>query len=351
MAERARSRSLKKDNDGFSGIVRCALVLAGVMAIGTLGFYLIEGTKPEAEQPWDLWQCFYFTLITITTVGYEDVGTSATGKMFTSVLLVLGIGTFTFALGELMRIAVGLQPAWKRKMTKQIEQLADHLVVCGFGQMGRWICSGLRANGIPFIVIEQDERAWHSAIDHGFLAIHGSSSDEDVLVRAGVVRARGVVCGVDSDAENIFTVLTVRDLNKNALIACRANSEGSVRRIERAGATLVVSPHVTAGADITTAILRPHLAELLSHSPRSGSGIEMSEVLIKNGSPLAGKSIANVGMQVDSIVFVAVQRPGQETMVRPGGNESFQPDDVVIVAGKLDDLSQMYQLAKPRDAA
>ena len=191
--------------------VRCLVALAGVMVFGTVGFLVIE---PD----WDLWQSLYFTLITITTVGYGDDGLSPTGEKFASLLLLAGIGTATYSVSVLVQLAVGCQLAWRRNMQQHIDRLSDHIVVCGFGRIGKTICEQLSAAGVPFVVLEHDESAYQFALELGYPAAHGDATEDDMLRKVGVGRCRGVVCVTDSDAENTFITLSVRDLNGDAFL-------------------------------------------------------------------------------------------------------------------------------------
>jgi len=318
--------------------LRCIAALVAVTAFGTAGFLLIE-------RDWGLWDALYFTLITITTVGYGDEGLSSNGQMFATLLLLVGIGTATYSLSVLIQLAVNYQLAWKRKMQQRINQLHDHIVVCGFGRMGRTVCERLAAGEVRFVVIEHDEAGYRAAIDLGYPAIHGNATEDEVLRKAGVERCRGVVCVLNADAENIFITLNARYLNEGAFIACRAETDGAVDKVRRAGASLVVSPHYSAGVNIASAILRPHVAGAMQSSCPADTGFGLDEVDIPEGSPLAGQTINRFGKSEDSIVFVAIQRPGGETIVRPGGEERLQPGDVVIVAGAPTNLSRMAQQA------
>ena len=144
-----------------------------------------------------------------------------------------------------------------------------------------------------------------------------------------------------ADAENMFITLTERDLNQDGFIATRASSESSARRMKRAGATVVVSPYVTAGVNIAEAILRPKLAEFLQKSRRQGCEFELTEFTVPPGSPVAGCPVKDVGMNYPSVVFIGMKRPGQPSVVRPGGSHVFQEGDVFMIAGHQTDLEQI----------
>lgn len=325
-------------------VVRAIATLCGVVLFGTFGFLLIE-------DQWDVWQAFYFTLITITTVGYGDLGVSEMGQRFAAVLLLCGIGTATWTLTTVVQFAVSYQLDWMKRMKKTLRQTSDHIVVCGFGRIGRTICRELADSGITFVVVDRDEVCVADAITEGYLAVHGDSTDEQILTDAGLERARGIVCALESDAENVFIALTAREMNPQAMIASRANSESSARRIEHAGATLVVSPFLTAGVDIARAIAKPHLAEFLRQSHASDSDFALSEVRVEAASELAGETLRDYGRRESSIAFIAIKRNGDETIFRPSGEESFRPHDVIIAAGVPDALSRMARDAKGQEAA
>ncbi len=291
--------------DQFRHLAMCLIAFAIVVTIGTLGFLCTEDN-------WTTWDSLFFTLITITTVGYGDENISLAGERFAVVLLVVGIGTATYTFSNLMQVAVGCQLAWKAKMQKRISHLHDHVIVCGFGRMGKYICEQLREESVPTVIIEQDELGYLTAVEMGYLAVHGCATEDQILIDAGIRQARAVICVVDSDSENIVITLSARELKRDLFIASRADGESVAHKIERAGASLVVSPHVTAGHNIATAILHPHLAELLRHTQQRMSDFQMSEVSVERESPLAGQTAETYGRSEESIVFVAVRKPDGE---------------------------------------
>jgi len=335
----ALSGSHRMGSDETRVVLRSLSVLAAVVICGTIGFML-------TEQHWKLWQAFYFTLITITTVGYGDLGISENGQRFAAVLLLCGIGTATWTLTTVVQYAVSYQFDWKKRMQKILKQIADHIVVCGYGRIGQTICRELSTAGIDFVVIERDEAIAAEAVALGYAVVQGDSTDEANLRNAGLERARGIVCAVESDAENVFIALTAREMNPEAMIASRANTEAGARRIEQAGATLVVSPFLSAGEDIARAISRPHLAEFLRQSNRHDSEFTLSEICVTPDSPLAGESLQTYGQRERSIAFIAIKRLGEGTIFRPSGDVRFQPQDVIIAAGVPDALSRMALAAR-----
>ena len=319
------------DND-LRTALRCVLALAFVIALGTCGFTIIE---PE----WGPWRSLYFTLITITTVGYGDNGLSAAGEAFTAVLLVVGIATATYSLSSLVQIAVNYQSTWKRKMQGKINHLSDHFLICGFGRIGFTVGEQLRAAGHPVVVVENDQAAIDVAVEHGVLAVHGNATDEDVLRLAGIERARGIICAINSDAENVFITLCAKERNPGIFIAARASTDCAARRMKLAGAALVVSPYTTAGQTIADAILRPKLPEQLRAN--HGFDIELAGFTVTADSGLAGMTVRQVGQRYPSLVFVALARPGGTTSVPPDSDQQLRSGDTVTVAGMRSDLESI----------
>ncbi len=296
--------------------IRCIAALIGVTMFGTIGFLVIE-------KDWGVWDCLYFTLITVTTVGYSDEGLSSAGEVFAAVLLLGGIGTATYSLSVLIQIAIGYQLVWKKKMQQQIDQLRDHVVVCGFGRMGRTVCERLSAEDVSFVVVERDEEGYAAAIDRGYPALHGNATEDEILRRAGVDRCRGVVCVLNADAENVFITLNARYLNESAFIACRAETDGVVDKVRRAGATLVVSPHYSAGVNIANEILGLGKSGRTWRSYDEIAGICLDEVTISKGSPLVGQSIDRHEESEPSIVIVSLRRTARRPPFVPRGTRRF----------------------------
>lgn len=311
-------------------VVRCVMLLLGVVVTGTLGFGLLQ---PE----WTTWQCLYFTLITVTTVGYGDPGLTTSGQAFAAVLMVSGFGVFTYALTTLVTHASDTQAARRRTMKRRISQCRDHIVVCGYGRVGRTICQQITRGGLPCVVIDANAEQAAQAEEDGRLFIHGQASDDDILKRAGVEAARGVVCAVDSDAENMFIAVSARELNPGCTIISRAESEASAHKLRRGGACLVVSPHQMAGETVASALLSPRLTRFMAAAEDLHHGFHLGEAEVLPGAELAGMTIAEFGSRAERLVFVAIEREGGEMVIRPRGFEAFHEGDVVIYAGSTAD--------------
>jgi len=319
-------------NDELRGALRCLTALAFVIAFGTIGFMLVE-------RDWGPWKSLFFTLITITTVGYGDEGLSPNGEVFAAVLLLAGIGTATYSLTSLVQIAVNFHSAGKRKMQNKINRLTGHFIICGYGRIGHCLARQLSDAKVPFVIVDCEPRVIDAALEAGYLAMLGNSTDDEVLRLAGTERARGVICAINSDAENTFVVLCARDMNPDLFIASRASTDRCAQRIQRAGADVVVSPYTTAGQTIADAILRPRLAEFLRN--HRGGEMELGELVVTPTSELAGQTVLEVGTRFPRIAFVAVKRDAS-TEIRPGGNLRFAAGDRVTMAGNREALEAIY---------
>ena len=317
---------------------RAVVLLFAVVLGGSLGFVIIEG--------WDFWRALFFTLITITTVGYGDEGISESGKKFASVLLVGGIGVSSYAFALLVQTAVTNQFAWKKRMQKQIAKVSDHTIVCGYGRMGKSVCKHLKAAGVTVIVMEISTSAFNEACDDGFLAIEGSSSDDEFLLQAGIMSAANIVSTVSHDAENVFAALSARQLRPDLPIVARAAGEEEKRKLVLAGASRVVSPYQSGGQQIADIILRPGVADFIARSRTEDGGVVMADVQVKEGSDLCTGTLAEYGKNHGTkIAFVALQREGEELRISPPGNSTLRPGDRLIVAGDPDQVELMTQSA------
>lgn len=331
-------RRLSLGNEQFRAASRCIAILLTVVIFGTLGFWYIEH-----DNDWGLWKSLFFTLITITTVGYGDQGLSPTGEKFAAVLLLFGIGSATYSITSLVQIAVSYQSTRKQKMQNKIARLQDHLIICGFGRIGRTVAQELRKTEMPFVVVDCEP----TIVEERSITILWRCRAIQLTTKCYV--RQGSSAQKESFASRVRTLKTslsrfvlVNSIPVHLSPAVRARI--AARRMERAGATLVVSPYTTAGHNIADAILRPKLAQFL-HSNRSGN-IELGEFQISEDSKIVGETIQSVGREFPTVVFVAVKRHDADSPTRPGGNQAFCAGDAVTVAGPRRDLERLYLQAE-----
>ncbi|MEM6458619.1 MAG: potassium channel protein [Planctomycetota bacterium] len=317
-------------------VAHAVLAMIIIIAIGTAGFTIIE-------EHWTAWDALFFTLITITTVGYGDYGLDMKGEVFALVLLLAGIGVTTYAFGQVVQLAVTGRAAWRRKMLKQIESLSDHFIVCGMGRVGEAVTERFAESGVPLVVIDLDPERCATAREQGHFAIEGSASDDAVLQAAGVERCRGLVAAAPSDNENLVITLTARGLNADCLIVCRSDRAYSEEKFRRAGADRVVAPETNGGHTIANLLVRPNTTDLLAQTGEDG--YQLTELSVAPGSSLSGMSLLKLGKREPDLVFVAHKRPGEATRLRPDMSLTLETGDVLIVVGELAALARVSPLA------
>lgn len=319
------------------------MAVGAVLVLGTGGFVWTEG--------WTAWDAFYFTVVTITTVGYGDYGLSDHGRALAVVVMLVGIATLTYTAGEFIRRAIALGMDTERHMRRQINLVQGHVIVCGFGRVGHVVCEELFENSKPFVVIDADEDRITEAVDRGYLAMRGDASDERVLQNAGIDRAESVVCVASTDTVNIVISLSAHHVCPNIPIFARAEHAPSVKKMRRAGATHVISPSLVSGRRIAQALIRPTAAALLDPDEDRPGRIKFGEIHIEAGSPLAGEVLSVIGAEYEHVVFVGIEHQGGAATPRPDPSQSLVEGDVLLVAGETEELVRFIGQAAPASKA
>lgn len=318
----------------------------GLLGFGTLGFKLI---MPDLS--W--FDSFYFALITLTTIGFgEPPGITPAARYFTAVLIVLGVGTIGYALSSAAQAIVQfelLSTIGRRKMFKDINKLENHFIVCGAGRIGSGVIREIARRGYDFVVIEQDEALADKLLSQGYLVLMGDSTSEDVLRGAGIDRARGVVCAVSSDPDNLYITLTARDLKKDIYIIARANEESAIKRLLKAGANKVVSPSITGANQMAQMLLRPAVADFIELATMAeGLELEMEQVLIKRESPFINQQLKDTRIRSDlDVIVIAIKRQGGEMIFNPSAETVIEEGDALVSIGSHGNLIALEQMSDP----
>ena len=323
-------------------LVLALLAFPVIVAVGTLGYMLVEG--------WSFSDALFMAATTITTVGFGEVQPlSERGRLFTILLLIVGLAAVWYALSVLVSLILegelGLR--WEeRRMERQVNALRDHHIVAGFGRVGRQTAQALRELGHPVVVIEQDAATVSEAIAAGFPVVTGNATEDATLARAGVERAGGLISALGSDADNVFVTLSARAMNGTLPIVARANERGAIAKLTRAGATQVVSPYDMASRQMARLALRPRTVDFIENLFQGpSSALVVEDVHVAAGSPLAGMTIREVQARVPHAVFIAVLRDGQTTSP-PGPDVVLASGDAIAAVGTeaqlrlLEDFSQ-----------
>jgi voltage-gated potassium channel len=316
-----------------------ALLITAVTLVGTAGYMLIEG--------WSLIDAFYMTAITITTAGYLEVHPLSTaGRLFTVFVLFTGVGSFFYAFTLFMALLSGgtlLERRERKRLARMLEHLNDHFILCGFGRMGEIIAREFARQGVPFVVIERSSERMHVAMDHGFLVVEADASNEDVLRRVGIARARGFVAAVSTDAENVYAVLSARLLKPDLFIVGRAESEDARTKLKRAGADRVISPYHLGGLQLAQTALRPAVVDFVQLATSSDNmNLNLEQVRIGAGSPLDGCSLIAAGLrQRFGVVVVGIRRADGKMDFNPEPETAMHAGDDLVVLGRAQSLKDL----------
>ncbi len=325
-------------------IVICLILV--IFVTGTLGYIIIEDYEPL--------DAFYMTVITIATVGFKEIKEpSIYGKIFTSILILFGVSTVAYGYSVITSIIIEgeLKQIWVLKRRKKmIEKLKDHYIICGFGRMGNYICKRLREQNIPFVVIEKDPTNELRLEAENYLYLIDDSTREDTLISAGIYRAKGLVSVVSSDADNVFIVLTARQLNPDIYIISRAAEENSEQKMIKAGANKVISPYTIGGERMALAILKPSVVDFIEITTggkrEKGSSLKMEEILVLESSSLCGKTLLESRIrELTETIIIAIKKNDGRMEFNPKPRYRIEAGDIFIALGNNEHLSKLEDLA------
>ena len=315
------------------------LMLIGIIALGTCGYYFVE------HMP--LFEAFYMTIITLSTVGFAEViPLSQVGRAMTVIIIILGISVGAYTIGVLVRALVEgelVKIFGRRKMQKQVSGLKNHFIICGFGRIGRIVCSELNADNIDFLVIEQDPSVIEYIQTQKYLYLDMDATSEEALMQAGIMEAKGIVTAVNSDANNVFITMTAKSLRPDVFVLARASEEKNEGKLFRAGATRVVSPYLIGGRRIAQMLKKPTVVDFIDIAMMgSHLGLMMEEATIGNKSSLIGKTLIDSHLRKDyGVIIVAIKKRSGDMVFNPTPSETLEAGDVIVVIGKKEDLQRM----------
>lgn len=315
------------------------VAIGGLLVFGTLGYMLVEG--------WSTFDSLYMTVITVTTVGYSEVNPlSFHGRIFTIVLMLVGIGVAMLVLTTLARIVIERQIFWfseRSGMQKAVDSLRGHTIFCGFSRLSRIAVQQIAEAGKSLVIIDSNPERVQAAEQAGHFAILGDASDEEVLVRAGVMRASKVVTLLPKDADNLYVILSCKELNPEVYLISRAEEDTGEKRMLRAGVNRLISPYRVGGQKIADGVLRPHVTDFLDIAAAGSQGeLAIEEILIPENSPLAGLSLAESGLRKETnIIVAAIICPQGKMAFNPEGNTIIQVGSTLIGVGKKEDFGAL----------
>lgn len=324
---------------------RVVLVPVGFIAAGTVGYPLVEG------EPWTLFDGLYMTVITLTTLGYGEIPQplSRPGRWFTMGLALGGIFTLFYIATDVVRgIVTGelRELLGRERMDDRLGHLHGHLIVCGLGRMGKIVCDELERLSQPFVAVDTAAPTADWPYRHG-LRLTGDATEDEVLKRAGIARARAVITVVGTDAANLYIALSARLLNPALVLVARAEEEGAEAKLRRVGVNTVVSPYLSGGHRAVQAVLRPAVLHFLDTAARGAfSDLQAGEVRVAAGSRLAGATLRDARLAEGcGVTVVGVLRPNGDALTAPAGDTVLEPGAVVVALGTRENLDRLAPLA------
>lgn len=311
------------------------------LVYGTVGFVVLEGFSPL--------NALYMTVTTLTTVGFGEIEPLGPGgRIFTLSLIAIGF-TASFTLLAILTSLVASgqlgRSLSRRTMRQRIDALHDHYIVCAFGRVGQAAVEELAAQGAGVVVVEVDPNREADMIEAGVLYLLDDPQREDVLEQAGIERARGLLCAVDSDAANVYITLLARARNPDLFIIGRASSPESVEALRRAGSDRVVSPYRLSGTRMAALAFQPAMLEfvdMVSVAP----DLRIEELILGGQSPLAGATVREAASPYDGVMIMAVRSPDGNLLVPPRADTVLNAGDLLIVVGPVDALNDLAGRAR-----
>ena len=323
-------------------LIWAAAAIALALSSGTIGFVVIDG--------YPVFDAFYMSLITIFTVGYNEIHPlSHAGRVFNSFLIFFGALTLLLAAGAMTQTIIELelnQFFGKRRIKNMVESLKDHFIICGYGRVGRGAAEELKNAGVPFVIIDSDDERVERAMHNGMLAVLADCTRDEALRDVGIERAKGLIATLGSDADNLFLILSARTLNPTLYLSARVGEDEAASKMKRAGADQVFAPYSSTGARMAQALLRPHVSQFLDSTTRNmGLNVGIEQVEVLTGSEVDGKTLEEVRLRRElGVIVLAIKRSEGKMEFNPAAEARLVGGDFLIVMGEPDSLPRLETL-------
>jgi voltage-gated potassium channel len=323
-------------------LILISTALVAILAGGTLGFIFIDGYPP--------FDAFYMTLITVSTVGYAEVHPlSHAGRIFNSFLILFGVTIMLLAVGSMTQAIIELelnQYFGKRRNKKMIDKLNDHYIVCGFGRVGRGAASELQRAGVPFLVVDKNEDRVEWAMKAGMLAALADATNDETLRDAGVLRAKGLIATLSSDADNLFVILSAKALKPSLLVSARIATEETERKMRLAGADYVFAPYDMTGYRMAQVMLKPHVFQFIDFTTKSiGLNVGIEQVRVPSSSEFVSKSLEEMRIRKElGVIVLAIRKSDGRMLFNPPADAEIHGGDFLIVMGESANLQRLEQM-------
>jgi len=325
----------------FKRLLGVLALMTLLLLFGTLGFHWVEG--------WTVFEGFYMTLMTLTTVGYGELHPlSTSGRVVAALLMMGGVVAVFISIGLMVDALIKMELAdyfGRKRRQRMLESLSDHYIVCGAGRVGRSVVMELRRSGVPVLLVDSDERRAQWGIRENIPTLVADATQDETLRRARVAEAKGLVTAISSDAENVYVTLSAHGLNPNLIISARATDDQAEEKLRRAGATTVLTPYTFIGHRLAQSLLRPHVLSFLDvASAFSGSGeleIETEQLHVPKSSSLCGQTLEESRIrQTYGVIVLALKKAAGSMMFNPAGGTRVESGDVLIAMGERAQLKR-----------
>jgi voltage-gated potassium channel len=331
--------------DSTKHLLLSVLLALCIFLLGATGYMMIEG--------WDFLDALYMTVITLTTVGYGEVHeVSRIGQIYTILLIFIGVAFILFVAGSVVQFMVEGRIRTilgRRSLDKKIDRLKNHYIVCGYGRIGRVLCNQLKRKPIDLVVIDKNLELIPIFDDDKVLYLSGDASDEAVLHKAGILRAKGLIAVLATDTDNVFLVLTARQLNPDLYIIARASRDDSKLKLQAAGANKVESPYEMGAVSMAQRIIRPTVTNFLNLAfAHKRKDIQMEEIPVNSSSGLINVMLKDSGIrQQFNLIIIAIKKPDGSMMFNPSYETVIEAGDTVIAVGQEGNLQRLENKLNP----
>lgn len=321
-------------------LLKAVFPLLLIIFAGTVGYMIIEG--------WTPFDSLYMTVISLTTVGYSEIHPmSLTGKVFTMMLILTGIGSVAYIIGNISMQYI--HPFFdfvmkEKRMEHILNKMKDHFIICGYGRIGRDVTMNLVKTAIPVVVVDKEPVAKAELEKHQVPIVVGDASHEEILEKAGIGKAKGLVSAVTSEAENVFITMTARDLKPGLFIISRFEEPATQKKLIRAGADQVINPYQIGSDKISHIILKPTISKILDFAQQRGQfELNIDELELSANTPLIGKTIRNCGIrEKHNIIIIAIESANGDIITNPGPDYTFQENDRLVLIANSTELKSIF---------
>ncbi len=324
-------------------IVFSFLLILVPITIGTVGYMLIEDLNFLAA--------LYMSVITIATVGYGEVKPLTDGgRIFTIFLILTNLGLFAYAIGLITNILIQndfLERFKSNKMKQKIAKLSQHVIICGYGRNGREAAAIFKHKNIPYVVIEMNKEISETLLNDGqILYLNDDATIDEVLITAGINKARGLISTLPDDAANVYVVLTAREINKDITIVSRASSDSSVNKLKRAGATNVIMPDKIGGNHMATLMIQPDVKEFIDIITSQSLDVSIEEFSLEKIRPkITGNTITELKLRsLTGVNIIGIKNAEGNYLINPESNQILTDKCKLIVLGTAKQMQAFKKL-------